>query len=180
MLRKWTLALALSAAVLTVNSQAQAQDTPPFGDPESLAYAAGLWEQMAEYRGWKLTTPVYMGEKPHGNMLRMFSSYVTVGDVARPVIVKESFGGEGVTIKGATDSPDEWLKAITVMLQREPGYDEDNENWFWVKYAPDGSVMKNPKGMQLAGRVAKGAKAGCIACHLSAEGDDYLYFNDSE
>jgi hypothetical protein len=38
--------------------------------------------------------------------------------------------------------------------------------------------MKNPKGMQLAGRVAKDMKGGCISCHLSAEGGDYLYFND--
>ena len=67
----------------------------------------------------------------------------------------------------ATENPTEWLKAVTIMLQREPGYD-DNDNWFWVKYAPDGSVMKNPKGI----------KAGCISCHLSAEGGDYLFFND--
>ena len=31
------------------------------------------------------------------------------------------------------------------MLQREAGYDDDNDNWFWVKYAPDGSVMSNPR-----------------------------------
>ena len=63
------------------------------------------------------------------------------------------------------------------MLQREAGYDDDNDNWFWAKYAPDGSVMANPKGMKLAGRVAKGMPAGCISCHLSAEDGDYLFFN---
>jgi hypothetical protein len=90
---------------------------------------------------------------------------------------RRNYGGPCVTAEIATENPTEWLKAVTIMLQREPGYD-DNDNWFWVKYAPDGSVMKNPKGMQLAGRVAKGIKAGCISCHLSAEGGDYLFFND--
>ena len=64
------------------------------------------------------------------------------------------------------------------MLQREAGYDDDNDNWFWVKYAPDRSVMSNPKGMKLSGRVAKGMPAGCISCHLSADDGDYLFFND--
>ncbi len=30
----------------------------------------------------------------------------------------------------------------------------------------------NPKGMKLAGRVAKGMDQGCIACHRSVGGDD--------
>ena len=64
------------------------------------------------------------------------------------------------------------------MLQREPGYDADNQNWFWVKYAPDGNIEKNPAGKRLAGRVAKGAPKGCISCHLQAGGNDYLYSND--
>ena len=38
--------------------------------------------------------------------------------------------------------------------------------------------MSNPKGMKLAGRVAKGMPAGCISCHLSADDGDYLFFND--
>jgi len=28
--------------------------------------------------------------------------------------------------------------AVTVMLQREPGYDAENNDWFWAKYALDG------------------------------------------
>ncbi|MFQ5491051.1 MAG: hypothetical protein ACE5GE_10045, partial [Phycisphaerae bacterium] len=67
---------------------------------------------------------------------------------------------------------------VTIMLQRETGYDSDNDNWFWVKYSPKGEVMKNPKDMLLAGRVAKGMSAGCISCHSQAGGDDYLYSND--
>ena len=69
--------------------------------------------------------------------------------------------------------------AVTVMFQRESGYDDDNKNWYWAKYLADGSLDKNPKGMELAGRVAKGADAGCIACHSGADGEDYEFLRDT-
>ncbi|RMD48443.1 MAG: hypothetical protein D6832_03940, partial [Alphaproteobacteria bacterium] len=75
--------------------------------------------------------------------------------------------------------PEKHLGAITVMFRREKGYDPDNQDWFWVKYRPDGSLDKNPKGMMLAGRVAKGADKGCIACHSGAGGDDYIFTTDA-
>ncbi|MFT4961818.1 MAG: hypothetical protein ACI92Z_002912 [Paracoccaceae bacterium] len=62
------------------------------------------------------------------------------------------------------------------MYRREAGFDTGNQNWFWVKFLPDGSLDKNPKGMRLVGKVAKGADKGCIACH-SGE-DDYLFTTD--
>ena len=83
----------------------------------------------------------------------------------------EQVGGTGATSAGTL-----WIPGNS--QSREAGYDDDNENWFWAKYLPDGSLDKNPKGMELAGRVAKGADMGCIACHSAAPGDDYLYVND--
>ena len=72
--------------------------------------------------------------------------------------------------------PGKHLGALTVMFRREAGFDADNQDWFWVKYLPDGTLDKNPKGMQLAGRVAKGADQGCIACHSGD--DDYVFTSD--
>ena len=65
--------------------------------------------------------------------------------------------------------------------QRESGYDSDNEDWFWAKYMPDGSLaVKSKMGMKirLAGRVAKGKSEGCIACHHGAPGGDYVFASD--
>lgn len=73
--------------------------------------------------------------------------------------------------------PNKHLGAYTVMFRREAGFDADNQNWFWVKYLPDGSLDKNPAGMRLAGKVAKGADVGCIACHTGA-GDDMVFTSD--
>jgi hypothetical protein len=69
------------------------------------------------------------------------------------------------------------LKAITVMFKREVGYDKNNQDWFWVKYKPDGRLFANPKGALLAGRVEKEADVGYIACHVDADGCDCLFNN---
>jgi len=58
------------------------------------------------------------------------------------------------------------------MFKREAGYDEENRDWFWAKYLPDGALDRNPAGIELAGRVAKGMDAGCIACHTALGGED--------
>ncbi len=70
-----------------------------------------------------------------------------------------------------------YLGAVTVMLKR-PGYDPETQDWFWAKYLPDGSLDKNPAGMLLAGKVAKGKPAGCIACHSAAPGGDMMFLMD--
>ena len=40
------------------------------------------------------------------------------------------------------------------------------------------TVMKNPKNMYLAGRVAKGMSMRCISCHSNADGGDFHFIND--
>ena len=64
------------------------------------------------------------------------------------------------------------------MFKRKKGYDPENLDWFWAKYKKDGTIDKNPKGMSLVGRVAKGADTGCIACHKGAPGEDMVYIFD--
>ncbi len=92
--------------------------------------------------------------------------------------MKRNYGGKNVTVEKVADNPDKYLKAVTIMFRREKGYDSPNKDWFWVKYAPNGNILKNPKGMSLAGRVVKGMKKGCIACHRAAPGGDFVYNNN--
>ena len=75
-------------------------------------------------------------------------------------------------------TPSEYLLAVTVMVQREPGYDPEDNNWFYAKYAPDGAIVMANNGMAMAGRVAKGMEAGCIPCHVKAGGGDFVFWND--
>lgn len=66
------------------------------------------------------------------------------------------------------------------MFKREEGYDPEFNDWFWVKYEPDGGLHTNPKGMKLAGQVAKGVApgdghGGCIGCHQGTRGSDFQF-----
>ena len=167
-------ALALGAA----GGAAMAQDMA-FGTDAEADYAARLWEVMEQIDmvgpGMLRTFP-YEGVAPHGMMLETLYTDATVDGHTGTLVVKRNYGPEGVSRDAVLADPDKHLGAVTVMFRREAGYDPDNQDWFWAKYLPDGTLDKNPKGMRLAGRVAKGMDAGCIACH-SAE-PDYLYTTD--
>ncbi len=174
----------LTGTLLAVSLNALAADKmmmkPPFGTADDQAFAARLWQSLKarELVGEHatLSTP-YVGTHPHGAILDTLDSRTRVDGQEGVVIIKRNYGGKDVSKANVANNPKKYLKAITVMFKR-PGYDPENKDWFWVKYAPDGSVLKNPKGMKLAGRVAKGMKKGCIACHKSAPGGDYVFNHD--
>lgn len=151
----------------------------PFSGPDSVNYAGELWTALggANMVGGGLKSIAYKGVHPHGAVLTTDTGSVTVGGHKGKVVVKKNFGGEGVSIDSVTADSAKYLKAVTVMFQREDGYDADNQNWFWAKFTADGGLHKNPKGMQLAGRVAKGKPQGCISCHTAAPGGDYIFTN---
>lgn len=176
MIRKMTAgALALTIA----GGMAVAQDAP-FGTDADAEYAAKLWSVMEEMNlageGMVRSFP-YEGVAPHGMMLETFYTTATLDGHTGDLVVKRNYGPEGVSVNEVMADPDKHLGALTVMFRREAGFDADNADWFWVKYLPDGSLDKNPKGMRLAGKVAKGADQGCIACHSGA-GDDMLFTTD--
>lgn len=125
-----------------------------------------------------IMTRPYAGTPPHGMILELLEKKVTLNSVKADLVVKRNYGGENLTLEDVINKPDSYLQAITVMFQREKGYDSDNKDWFYAKYAPDGSLMNNPKGMPLAGRVAKGMPTGCIACHAAAGGGDFIFNHD--
>jgi hypothetical protein len=172
------MAVVLAVSAMPAGSADEKMKAPPFGGEADVAFAQALWSAMDGYRDWRLASGVYPGKSPHGMFLRMYYNVVTVDGKPYHVIVKDNFGGEGATLEKVSESPNDYLGAVTVMLQREAGYDPDNNDWFWVKYAADGAVDENDAGTALAGRVAKGMSAGCIACHANAGGDDYVFVND--
>ncbi len=154
------------------DANAAGDDEQAFGTEADLDRAEELWQAMDGYRDW----PGYGGEEgfeagqsPHGAFLTYH-----LNDVARDA--RPTADGS-IIVKGnyAEESQDA-LVALTVM-RRIDGYAPEHGDWFWVKYAPDGSVMRNDVGTPLAGRVALGTGQGCIACHEKAPGEDYLFDN---
>lgn len=135
-------------------------------------HARSLWDRIENYADWPQPEGFagwQEGTSPHGSVLRYYVNDAAQENLTQDgaVIVKENYSEE---------SEDELL-SVTIMEKRA-GYDPETENWFYVKYAPDGSIMDNPQGQDLAGLVGKGASAGCIPCHATAGGGDYLFMND--
>lgn len=173
------VALALSF-VIAACMPGQAQQ-PPFGRTDDINFALALWSSM---QAAKLVGPdafmpkPYEGAEPHGAILTNVDGKLEVNGRESIVIVKTNYMGDGVSIGAVSEDPAKWLDSFTVMFKREAGYDAEDGDWFWAKYNPDGTVQNNPGGVALAGRVAKGAPAGCIACHTEAEGGDFVYTHD--
>ena len=172
------LAIPLLSAALFGCAATQMPDKMPFGGKNSVAYSQQLWDALSAA---KLAGPnakpdgVYKGTHPHGAMLETLYSKVTVNGHTGDVIVKRNYGGKNITAADVSGNRAKYLKAVTVMFKREAGYDSADQDWYWAKFKPDGSLHTNPKGMMLAGRVAKGMPVGCISCHKAAPGGDFLF-----
>ncbi len=172
------LIASIGIAAFTVAGSASAAGV--FGGADDVAYAGKLWSAMQSgglVGNDSLMSTPYTGVHPHGAILDTIEAPLTVGGDTNTIIIKRNYGGEGVSKQVVANDPGKWLKAVTVMYKRA-GLDAATKDWFWVKYAPDGSVLKNPKGASLAGLVGKGGSAGCIACHQGAPGGDMVFNHD--
>lgn len=170
---------AVAAMAALLGGPGQAQDAS-FGSPADQDYAAAIWAAMVDAKlagdGMIRSFP-YQGVVPHGMLLETFYTTATVEGHTGTLVVKRNFGPEGVSVDEVLNAPADHIGSVTVMFQREEGYDSETNDWFYVKYLPDGSLDKNPAGLALAGLVGKNADAGCIACH---QGDpDYLFTTDA-
>ncbi len=143
---------------------------PPFGNKEDIAFAKKLWPKLEKAGYDRVHGHLYVGGPPHGKVREVMEGIID-GEL---VISKTNYRGKDVTVPNVQANPKKYLKAVTVIVKRK-GYDPDDKDWFWVKYAPDGTIMKNEKGMALAGKVAKGMPVGCISCHQSASGSDFVF-----
>lgn len=176
-----TILILIVAISLTVSMALFSSDgDKPFGGEKDVQFAKATWTAIKGYENWIIKSDFYPGNSPHGKFLRTYFSLVNIDGKSYHVVIKDNYGGEGATLETVNKSPDKYLAAVTVMVQREEGYDPEDNNWFWAKYKPDGSLDKNEKGMELAGRVAKGMNAGCIACHSAAQGKDFFFTNDKK
>lgn len=149
----------------------------PFGGKADVMFGGMLWKAMDGYQNWLVKSDYFKGVSPHGSVNRIYWNVLTVEGKPYNVIVKENYDGNGATVESVAATPDKYLKAITVMVQRETGYDSEDNDWFYVRYDPDGTIPMANK-MAMAGRVAKGMESGCLPCHKKAGGDDYIFTND--
>ncbi|NIR95141.1 MAG: cytochrome P460 family protein, partial [Gammaproteobacteria bacterium] len=79
------------------------------------------------------------------------------------IVVKENYAPAVEGNKQSALWPNAKLAVVTVMYKVK-GFNPEANDWYWVKYLPDGSVDEM-KGMKLAGKPK-----GCIQCHASGGG----------
>lgn len=130
-----------------------------------------LWKRIqgANYRSnWHLFPgkgKLYIGTEPHGMLLTTYvnnSAEEGIKSKARElskgsILIKENY------------MPDKTLAAITVMEKTGEG----KNDWFWVKYNPDGTVatMETEKdGKKMQTPVAGGKQTMCATCHAASTG----------
>jgi len=159
----------------------------PMGSVDDIRYAQKLWSTLESEllvgSNALPNKPFFGGAEPHGMILELAYKEIQVNNHTGFVVVKKNYNGPDVSVSSVEADRSKFLQSMTVMYQREAGYDEDNKNWFWVKYKPGGKVeTKVFKGNEiaLAGRVIKGKtpedNGGCIYCHRSAGGGDYIFY----
>lgn len=120
---------------------------------------------------------------PHSLLVKYYLNRTALSDLDQPAV--------GSIIVMENYRPDQSLETISVMY-RSPGFDPQANDWYWIQYRPDGSVVKtsptrsakhedgNPitytsanNHVSLVGRVQQ-----CIDCHQSAANQDLAFFND--
>ncbi len=135
------------------------------------AFAKKFWDYLQEsdyqekWSRWPGHEEEFIeGTAPHGAFLKVYVNDKVTGNVedppAKSIIVKENYNEQ------------KELVAITPMYRVGEDYAPDNNDWYWAKYKPDGTLFEM-NNMKVSGRVK-----GCIECHQSAKGDDYLFSND--
>jgi hypothetical protein len=169
------LSLAVAAAALAQGSgSSRATPTPPRQQTPQ-EFAANLWRyinrEKSPYRQWaamESTVPDSMAD-PHGAGGKTYVNDVADKDHQKlgygAILVREEFGDDA-----------EKPIAVSVMY-RAKGTDPKNNDWYWLKFLPDGSVAKSAP--EAGGRLVLGRVASCIECHQKSGGKDLVFFNDA-
>ncbi|PLX86781.1 MAG: hypothetical protein C0618_08565 [Desulfuromonas sp.] len=129
--------------------------------PDTNGKAVIEYLNKTDYQGWQLwpgKTKLYKGTHPHGALL---TTYVSSGAYKA---IEGKAGGipNGEFIVKENYTPEKKLAAVTVMYKQQ-GYSPDGGDWYWLKYAPDGTIDK------------EGKVDGCIGCHRAVKNNDWLF-----
>ncbi|MCF6148883.1 MAG: cytochrome P460 family protein [Candidatus Kuenenia sp.] len=122
------------------------------------------------WKMWPGKTAFYEGEEKehHGSL-----STTYVNDIAYEVIEnKKGLMPPGATIVKENYTADKALESITVMHKAE-GFHPDTNDWFWIKFEPNGKVIAmvtNNGDTTLSDKVAE-----CIGCHKKQIDNDYIF-----
>lgn len=182
------IGLILSASLPQTYAQAPSKVSKDGPRTErSKSFEARFWKYLLSnnYKNWAPPAGqgggFFQGTSAHGqrHMLYLNRTAASNPDTLpdESVVVMENYLSNGM------------LESISVML-RSAGSNPSQQDWYWITYGPDGSVIGSAKEnnsdqpvqrkpssafVSTAGATVLGSS--CTQCHQNAPGDDFVYFN---
>jgi len=152
------LTMLVVAGLALAGCAAEPAPTGPETDGVALRDYITNTTKYTDWKMWPGKQALYLGTEPHGMLL---TTYVTDGAFSAIDGKKGSIPDRSIIVK-ENYMPDKTLAAITVMYKVK-GYDQANNDWFWLKYAPDGTI-------DVSGKVQM-----CIDCHGGQKANDFIF-----
>lgn len=169
-------AISLWAQVVFSQGSGSSRLSPPRRPrPQTPAeFQQSFWKHItvtAPYRQWTrlaANEDPRPAEKPHGPLVKTYINAIAAKNPQRleygSVIVNEEYDEDKTT-----------LKAVSVMYCSK-GSDPAHYDWYWLKYTPEGRMMRSPAAQ--GGKPIAGKVQSCIRCHQKAKAD--LVFSNDE
>ena len=173
----------------TVFAQTSSGGSSESGD-QSETFEARFWQYLLSnnYKNWAPPAGqdggFFEGSSTHGQLHKLYLNRTAASDpdalVDESVVVMENYSDSKI------------LESISVML-RSAGSNPLQEDWYWITYGPDGSIIgtarennsdgpprskPNASFVSTTGVLVTGS--GCTKCHREAPGNDFVYFNSDD
>lgn len=188
---KYVLTAAIFAGLIlsAVTQQAHAQIPEKTSKPaeRTKSFESRFWQYLLSnnYKNWAPPAgqdgSFFEGSSAHGRLHKLYLNRTAAG---RP----DTLPDESVIVMENYQS-NKMLESISVML-RSNGSNPSQQDWYWITYGPDGSVIGSNKDNHSDGPVQRepnssfvstaGAMvlgSSCTQCHQKAPGEDLVFFN---
>lgn len=187
--------LACSPSVVAQTSHGKRTDDDKSGKH---SFESRFWNYLVanNYKNWAPPAGrdggFFAGSGPHGAFLKLYLNRTAITSPG-------SFDNESVVVMEEYRA-DKTLESISVMLKSENSNPEAND-WFWVVYRPDGSVIESSSERDATTMDRKEDKMNgedespfkrvsttqvlaeshtCVRCHRAAPGEDFVFFNQTD
>lgn len=157
-MKRWILILVAVLIIAPVLCTADGGTALPAADGKAVFDYITNIDSYQNWQLWPDKGKLYKGQHPHGAFLTTYLNEAALSAVQG----KTGMIPDGAIIVKENYTPEKKLAAITVMYKTN-GYNPEAGDYFWVKYAPDGTIQK------------EGKVEGCINCHRSVETNDWLF-----
>ena len=154
---------------------------------QTKSFEARFWQYLLSnnYKNWAPPAGqdggFFEGSSSHGQLHKLYLNRTAAGS-------PDTLPDESVIVMENYQS-NKMLESISVML-RSKGSNPSQQDWYWITFGPDGSVLGSNKDNNSDGPVQQepnssfvtttGAMvvgSSCTQCHQKAPGEDFVFFN---